>query len=93
MSESIGTEPKVLQAPGTLAEGLGSLWSLFNPLEPEVWTFLAATMADTAFPSLGVSVPCCQLSAQEESPSLCRCGHIHHLMSETWYHVLGLGLL
>lgn len=31
ISESTGTEPRVLQAPGTLAEGLGSLGSLFQP--------------------------------------------------------------
>lgn len=64
----------------------------FNLLEPEAWTFLAATMADAAFPSPRVSVPHCELSAQEGSPSLCRRGRVCHLMSETWYHELGLGL-
>lgn len=60
----------------------------FNPLKPKAWTFLA----DTASPSLGTSVPHCQLGAQEGCASLRRHGHVHCLMSETRYHVLGLRL-
>lgn len=90
--KALGLSPGCCKLLACSQRGSATCSHFFNSLEPKAWIFLAATMADAAFPSLRVSVPHCQVGAQEGSLSLCRCGHVHCLMSETWYHVLGLGL-
>lgn len=90
--KEMGPSPVCSQLPAHSHRGSAACRRFFNPLEPEAWAFLAATAADTASPSLDASIPHCQLDAHEGSLSLCRRGHIHRLMSETQYHVLGHGL-
>lgn len=90
--KALGLSPGCCKHLAHLQRDSAAWGHFFNPLEPEAWTSLAATMADAAFPSPGVSVPHCQPGAQEGSLSLCRHGHIHHLTSEAWYHAPGLRL-
>lgn len=86
--KALGLSPGCCKLLAHLQRGLAACGCFFNPLEPKAWTFLVATMADTAFfPSLG-SLSLTVGSAHRKG--LHPCANMD--TSAAWYQALGLGL-